>query len=760
MRSRHLLLAFFVASLISSIAGPAEARKIAFKWARRLPKSCETTGTFYSNHHQPGTKPCCPTVIGLCGGGTACPASGTCGDGTTCLPATPPTLPNVVLMIADDQGECHYGHAVECRSTQTGTPTEAPRTPNLDLLAGYGTVFPIAHNTAPWCFPSLTSILTGRYQKSMDRISKPATVFGTIATSLRSLDKSPFLPDDPFNAGNKTGGYCTFLGGKLTGSLGDNGFDARARTGERVFGRTDCVAGAPGQPPRCGSQLTPASYQPAAIFHLGDMFAFMDSLLYPVPGTSPAEFRMQPFFVWYAPRIPHQPLRSPKPIDDYLFGPSGSYPLGGLFNLGALCSGGVCPPTVSAMNETNFGTDFQMYGNVYWMDDGLREIRQFLVRESQPHCVGPDGTSLFDATQGSCTGTWASSVTPDLARNTIIMHLSDNGWHLPNSKHEFTENGYRTRLIVFDPRALPSIPGPDGNQEVIPPAHENAALVHSTDIHATAVGYALGTSPGSQLCPMGSDGSRCDGKDLRGHLATTPGGPASPESLRRSLCGHDTQRSTSPTDLRYLLTREGSVGRCTNLAAAACSSDAECAGGGVCLGGHCAPSVEPGCNSNTDCPSGAVCYGHKCRIGPSCIEDADCGRLFPGQSYSCVEKETRWCRNDPSVRCTTRDDCPSCPGGGACARLCAPRRLKFYFAPQGGAKASEIADLFLDPDEDGLHDAQIGSTKLLNQMSDLNGPYGNTMRRANCCVDDWWPDPASISTLCSGGCPTDLTCNE
>jgi len=117
-------------------------------------------------------------------------------------------------------------------------------------------VFPIAHNTAPWCFPSLTSILTGRYQKSMDRVSKPATVFGTIATSLRSLDKSPFLPNDPFNAGNKMGGYCTFLGGKLTGSIGDNGFDARARTGERVFGRTDCVAGGPGQPPRCGSALT------------------------------------------------------------------------------------------------------------------------------------------------------------------------------------------------------------------------------------------------------------------------------------------------------------------------------------------------------------------------------------------------------------------------------------------------------------------------------------------------------------------------
>src|SRR5262249_14372746 len=337
--------------------------------------------------------------------------------------------------------------------------------------------------------------------------------------------------------------------------------------------------------------------QPGSIFHLGDMFAFADSLLYPVPGTNPAQFRMQPFFIWYAPRIPHQPLRSPKPIDDYLFGPTGTYRLGGLFDLGALCSGGVCPPTVSAMNGTNFGTDFQMYGNVYWVGDGLREIRQFLVRESQPHCVGSDGKSVFDATQASCTGTWAASVTPDLVRNTIIMHLSDNGWHLPNSKHEFTEYGYRTRLIVFDPRALASISGPDGTEEASPPPRYDAARVHSTRIRATAVGYALGSAPGSQLCPMGSDGSRCDGKDIRNHLADTPGGPASPESLRRSLCGHDTQRSRSPSELRYLLTREGSVGRCTNLAAAACGSDAECPGGRGGPRGHRAAGVEPGAHS-------------------------------------------------------------------------------------------------------------------------------------------------------------------
>jgi len=113
-----------------------------------------------------------------------------------------------------------------------------------------------------------------------------------------------FLPDDPYNEGNKVGGYCTFLGGKLTGSIGDNGFDARARTGERVFGRTDCAASTPGAPPSCGSDLrTP--YDPESTFHLGDLFGFLDTLLYRVPDTTPAQFRVQPFFVWYAPRIPH-----------------------------------------------------------------------------------------------------------------------------------------------------------------------------------------------------------------------------------------------------------------------------------------------------------------------------------------------------------------------------------------------------------------------------------------------------------------------
>jgi arylsulfatase A-like enzyme len=754
-----LLLAVLWASLMGPLAGPAAAGKFPFKPAKRLPRTCEMPYVFYSSAHKVEQTPCCATVIGLCAGGAVCPGSGVCPDGRACLPATPPAFTNVLLMIADDLGECHFGHAGECRSAQSGTPIPAPATPNLDLLAGYGTVFPIAHNTAPWCFPSLVSIVTGRYQRSFNGERRPGTAFGTIPSTLRSLDDNPFTLPDPYNAGNKIGGYCTLRAGKLSrGSVGEDGFDVAAGTSERVLGRVSCAAGAPGQPPPCGSDLLP-KYAPGEIFKMGDVFKFLDSLLYRVPGTNPAEFRTQPFFVWYAPRIPHQPLRAPQPIRDYLFGAGATYPLGGIFDLGSLCSGSVCPPTVTAFQENNFGNVHEMYSNVWWMDQSMREIRRFLATQSEPHCVGPDGKSLHGLTPQTCPGTWAATITPNLAENTVLIMLADNGWHLPHSKHQFTENAYRTRLIVFDPKALPSVPGWDATQEVTPPAQESNALAHAVDVYATAVGYALGT-PGSQLCPMAPDGSRCDGKDLRPYLLSAPGGPAPSASLRRALCGHDTQRPTSPTDFRYLLTREGSVGRCTNLAAPSCNDDGDCSGGAVCVGGHCAPGSEPACSTTAQCPAGAVCFGSKCRAGPSCIEDADCANLFPGQSYACVEKDTRWCRNDPSVRCSSDDDCPACPDGGACARLCEPRRLKFYFAPGGGDKAAELADLFLDPDEVGLHEAKIGSTKLLHQISNLNGPYGSAMRRANCCVDDWFPGPASSGTICSGGCPADLTCND
>ena len=275
----------------------------------------------------------------------------------------------------------------------------------------------------------------------------------------------------------------------------------------------------------------------------------------------------------------------------------------------------------------------------------------------------------------------------------------------------------------------------------------------------TALGFALG-APTGVPCPPSADGTRCDGKDLRPYLgAPAPSNSSAP--LRHSLCGHHTKHPTAPTKLRYLLTRPGSVGRCTNLDAPTCGTDQDCGPGLACLGGHCAATLESSCSGTASCPSGALCLGGRCRIAPSCIDDGTCAALFPGQNYACAEKETRWCRNAPGVRCSTRDDCPACPAGpGAtaapCNRLCEARQLKLYVEEP----TLELTDLFLDPDENGLHAGVEGIGTVSYDLSRPGGAYADTTSRLSCCVRDWWPEAASTPSVCTGSCPADFVCNE
>ena len=114
MRHRGRVQAGLVACLLGALAASADAGKLPFKWARRVPKGCEATSVFYSSSHRAGARPCCASVIGMCPGGRACPPSGVCVDGASCVAIPPLTLTNVVLMISDGQGECHYGSAGEC----------------------------------------------------------------------------------------------------------------------------------------------------------------------------------------------------------------------------------------------------------------------------------------------------------------------------------------------------------------------------------------------------------------------------------------------------------------------------------------------------------------------------------------------------------------------------------------------------------------------------------------------------------------------
>ncbi|MGH7895625.1 MAG: sulfatase-like hydrolase/transferase [Candidatus Binatia bacterium] len=766
---RGLWAAFALLTVLGPFDPAADAKEPVIWARRRLPPGCEPPYVFYSSQHVPGRTPCCPTIEGACAGGAVCPVTGVCPDGRACVPGPVVDRPNIIFFISDDQGSCHYGNAGECRSTQTGTPVPAPKTPTLDVLEGHGTVFPIAHNTASWCFPSLATILTGRYQRSFHGQNKISeSIFSTVPSALRGLDGDASAVNDPYNAGNKVGGYCTLLAGKFTGSLDETAFDAVAKTGGRSLGRNPCVSGGPGQPPRCGTALVTAPYQPFTIGRQTDVFNFLDRLLYRQPGTS--QYAMQHFYAWYAPRVPHQPLRSPQPILDYLFGGLGVFPQGGVMNLGQWCTGGACAPVVTAFNESNFGTVHEFFGNVWWADDNVRELRKFLAMETAPHCISSTGRSQFDvADAGVCStigGTW-SGVVPDLERNTIFMYFSDNGWHLPSSKHAFTENGHRTRLIVFDPRSLASVPSWDPQEEPTPPPPSiSHALAHTVDLLPTALGFALGTS-GSQSCPLGPDGQVCDGHDLRPYLADAPGGPAAPETLRHSLCGHQTKRTTTPTRNRYLLTRPGSVGRCTNAANVACGTSVDCQVGEFCLGGYCAPDVgQVACSISTPCPAGAACLGGACRMGPACLDDDQCTALV-GAGYVCAGKPEKWCRNAPNVQCGSRDDCPVCPDVNGnpvpCGRLCEARSLKLYVSP-GSSASVQLTDLFIDPDEKGLHNTDPkDSSSLVSGLSSLTGPYASAIRRMNCCIDDWWPEIVPESgTQCTASysCPADLVCDQ
>ena len=123
---------------------------------------------------------------------------------------------------------------------------------------------------------------------------------------------------------------------------------------------------------------------------------------------------------------------------------------------------------------TEVGRKYRWIDRLPWTDD---EIRKYLARASTPHCIDSYGLGRYDVTDPmACPGTWASAVTPAPDRNTVLIYLTDNGWFLPNSKHDYTENGYRTRMIVFDPRTLPEVPGYHGVLHNPPPPNETPTI--------------------------------------------------------------------------------------------------------------------------------------------------------------------------------------------------------------------------------------------------------------------------------------------
>ena len=180
----------------------------------------------------------------------------------------------------------------------------------------------------------------------------------------------------------------------------------------------------------------------------------------------------------------------------------------------------------------------------------------------------------------------------------------------------------------------------------------------------------------------------CDGKDLRPWVfpASTAGTPAAP--LRHALCGHHTQRPTAPTMQRYLLTRPGSVGRCTDLDGASMRNRCRLRSRARSVSAATArrapsPRAPDRSSAPADRRAWAAAAGWADPRAASTMRTAR--PIFPGGHFACAEPETKWCRNAPDVRCGIDADCPVCPAGPGptpppCSRLCEARQLKLYIS--------------------------------------------------------------------------------
>ncbi len=190
--------------------------------------------------------------------------------------------PNVVFIVSDDQGWGDYsfmGH-------------EAIRTPHLDKLASQSLLLTRGYVPTSLCRPSLATIMTGLYPHQ-HRITGndpdkdlPKDLFEAKRREMvQAFEKSPALPRLLASKG-----YVSFQTGKWwEGSPGRAGFTASMSHGDTARG---------GRHGDEGLKVGRETLQP--------MFDFMDS----------AAAAGKPFFLWYAPMMPHNPHNPPQRLLD------------------------------------------------------------------------------------------------------------------------------------------------------------------------------------------------------------------------------------------------------------------------------------------------------------------------------------------------------------------------------------------------------------------------------------------------------------
>lgn len=185
-------------------------------------------------------------------------------------------LPNIVLILSDDQAWSDYGFMGH----------DVIETPNLDRLASQSVVFPRGYVAAPLCRPSLASIVTGLYPHQHGVVSNDVDPQRRAESDLPVRERFHQLPSLIRLLVDE--GYVAFQAGKWwEGSWQEGGFTSGMTHGNPQRG---------GRHGDEGLKIGRETMSPVT--------DFID--------TAVADSK--PFFVWYAPFMPHTPHNPPKEL--------------------------------------------------------------------------------------------------------------------------------------------------------------------------------------------------------------------------------------------------------------------------------------------------------------------------------------------------------------------------------------------------------------------------------------------------------------
>ncbi|MCC9604704.1 sulfatase [Blastopirellula sp. JC732] len=276
------------------------------------------------------------------------------------------TPPNIVLILSDDQGWGDYsfmGH----KSIQT---------PNLDRLAHQSLTYTRGYVPDSLCRPSLATIISGLYahQHGVVGNDPPKTAkgdpsapyqTGTRNDYLQHIDKMPKLPEIL----KREKGYVSLQTGKWwEGNFSRGGFDQGMTHGDITRG---------GRHGDEGLKIGRTGLKPIYDF------------------VREAKADNKPFFLWYAPIMPHTPHTPPERLLAKYSDKTKSLPIAKYW---AMCE---------------------------WFDETCGQLLDFLDEEK-------------------------------LSDNTIVIYICDNGWinleneskYAPRSKRSQYEGGTRTPIMI------------------------------------------------------------------------------------------------------------------------------------------------------------------------------------------------------------------------------------------------------------------------------------------------------------------------